>query len=41
MMKWKGEGESLLELKKKKLRKGGNDIIEFLREKVNIDMVMK
>ena len=40
-MKRKGEGESSSEPKKKKSRKGGNDTIEFLREKANIDMAMK
>ena len=40
-MKWKEEGESLSEPKKKRLRKGGKDTIEFLREKANIDMAMK
>ena len=29
------------EPKKKRLRKGGKDTIEFLREKANIDMAMK
>ena len=37
-MKRKGEGEGSSEPKKKRSRKGGN---EFLREKANIDMVMK
>ena len=40
-MKWKGEGEGSSEPKKKRSRKGGNDTIEFLREKANIDMAMK
>ena len=40
-MKWKGEDEGLSEPKKKRSRKGGNDTIEFLREKANIDMAMK
>jgi len=40
-MKWKEEGEGLSEQKKKRSRKGGNDAIEFLREKENIDMTMK
>ena len=40
-MKRKEEGESLSEPKKKRSRKGGNDTIEFLREKANIDMAMK
>ena len=35
------EGEGLSEPKKKRSRKGGNDTIEFLREKANIDMAMK
>lgn len=35
------EGESVSEPKKKRSRKGGNDTIEFLREKANIDMAMK
>ena len=40
-MKRKGEGEGSSEPKKKRSRKGGNDTIEFLREKANIDMAMK
>ena len=40
-MKRKGEGEDSTEPKKKRTRKGGNDAIEFLREKANIDMAMK
>ena len=40
-MKRKEEGEGLSEPKKKRSRKGGNDTIEFLREKANIDMAMK
>ena len=40
MMKRK-EDEGLSEPKKKRSRKGGNDTIEFLREKANIDMAMK
>ena len=41
-MKWKGGGEGLSELKKKRWsRKGGNHIIEFQREKANTDMAMK
>ena len=39
-MKRKGEGEGSSEPKKRS-RKGGNDTIEFLREKANIDMAMK
>ena len=37
-MKRKEEGEGLSEPKKKRSKKGGNDTIEFLREKGNIDM---
>ena len=40
-MKRKGEGAGSSEPKKKKARKDGNDTIEFLREKANIDMAMK
>ena len=40
-MKRKEEGEGLSEPKKERSRKGGNDTIEFLREKANIDMAMK
>ena len=40
-MKRKGEGEGSSEPKKKRSRKGGNDIVEFLREKGTIDMAMK
>lgn len=40
-MKRKGESEGSSEPKKKRSRKGGNDTIEFLREKANIDMAMK
>ena len=40
-MKPKGEGEGSSEPRKKRSRKGGNDTIEFLREKANIDMAMK
>ena len=41
-MKRKGGGEGLSEPKKKRWsRKGGNHIIEFQREKANIDMAMK
>lgn len=40
-MKQKEEGEGLSEPKKKQSRKGGNDTIEFLREKANIDVAMK
>ena len=40
-MKRKGEGEGSSEPKKKRSRKGGNDTIEFLREKANFDMAMK
>lgn len=41
-MKRKGEGEGSSKPKKKRSsRKGGNDTIEFLREKANIDMAMK
>ena len=40
-MKRKGEGEGSSEPKKKRSRKGGNDTIEFLREKANTDMAMK
>ena len=40
-MKRKGEGDGSSEPKKKRSRKGGNDTIEFLREKANIDMAMK
>ena len=40
-MKRKGEGEGSSEPKKKRSRKGGNDTIEFLRKKANIDMAMK
>ncbi|PFX16924.1 hypothetical protein AWC38_SpisGene18775 [Stylophora pistillata] len=40
-MKRKGEGEGSSEPSKKRSRKGGNDTIEFLREKANIDMAMK
>ena len=37
----KGEGEDSSEPKKKRSRKGGNETIQFLREKTNIDMAMK
>ena len=40
-VKRKGESEGSSEPKKKRSRKGGNDTIEFLREKANIDMAMK
>ncbi|XP_022778837.1 uncharacterized protein LOC111320437 [Stylophora pistillata] len=40
-MKRKREGEDSSEPTKKTSRKGGNDTIEFLREKANIDMAMK
>ena len=40
-MKRKGESEGSSEPKKKRSRKDGNDTIEFLREKANIDMAMK
>ena len=40
-MKRKGEGDGSSEPKKKRSRKGGNDTIEFLREKANFDMAMK
>ena len=40
-MKRKGEGVDSSEPKKKRSRKGGNNTIELLREKANIDMAMK
>ncbi|XP_022784109.1 uncharacterized protein LOC111324742 [Stylophora pistillata] len=40
-IKRKREGEGSSEPTKKTSRKGGNDTIEFLREKANIDMAMK
>ena len=40
-IKQKGEGEGSSEPKKKRSTKGGNDIVEFLREKGTIDMAMK
>ena len=41
-MKRKGGGEGLSQPKKNRWsRKGGNAIIEFQREKANIDMAMK